>query len=105
MKKGDKILIFLVAIVLIVSFIIWAFVKNEVGTKVVITKNNKVVYKASLFENKTVELGSNTVQIKNGKVSVTFADCKNQICKNHKEISKKGESIICLPNKVIAQIK
>ena len=42
----------------------------------------------------------NTVQIKNGKVKMIYADCKDKICKNHKEISKSNESIICLPNKV-----
>ena len=42
---------------------------------------------------------SNTFQ-SGGKVKMIYADCKDKICKNHKEISKSNESIICLPNKV-----
>ena len=52
-----------------------------------------------------IELTGNTVEIKDGAVAVTNADCKNQICVNHAAITKKGESIICLPNKVIAEIE
>ena len=105
MKKGDKILTVCIVLSLIISFSVWFFCKDKIGSKVIVTQNGEVVYEASLFENKTVKLKGNTIEIKNGKVAVTWADCKNQICKNHKQISKKGESIICLPNKVIAQIK
>lgn len=105
MKKGDKFLIISIAAVIIISFVAWAFLKGDVGTKVVVSQNNKVVSEVSLFENNTIKLSGNTVKVKNGKVLVSWADCKNQICVNHKEISKKGESIICLPNKVIVEIK
>ena len=32
------------------------------------------------------------------------ADCPDQICVRQKAISKEGESIICLPNKVVVSI-
>lgn len=75
------------------------------GKTVTVKENNKTVYSGSLYENKMVKLAGNTVEIKNGKVRVSSADCKNQICVNHKPISKKGESIICLPTKVLAEVE
>ena len=46
----------------------------------------------------------NVITVDNGKVSVTATDCPDKICKNHKEISKEGESIICLPHKLIIEL-
>ena len=47
----------------------------------------------------------NVVVIKDGKVSVTEASCKNQVCVKHSEISLSGESIVCLPNRLIVRIE
>ena len=33
------------------------------------------------------------------------ADCPDQICVNHRAISRDGESIICLPNQTIVTIR
>ena len=48
--------------------------------------------------------GWNIIKIHGGTVSVIESDCPNQICVKHKEISKSGESIICLPHKIIVRI-
>lgn len=47
----------------------------------------------------------NIVTILNGTVSVTEASCKNQVCVQHAPISRSGESIICLPNKLVVRIE
>ncbi|HDS08919.1 MAG TPA: NusG domain II-containing protein [Firmicutes bacterium] len=39
------------------------------------------------------------------KVSVIYSNCPLKLCVKHKEISKNGESIVCLPNKIIISIK
>ena len=104
MKKGDKFLIISIAAVIIISFVAWAFLKGDVGTKVVVSQNNKVVSEVSLFENNTIKLSGNTVKVKNGKVLVLWANCKNQICVNHKPISNSGETIVCLPHKLVIEI-
>ena len=49
--------------------------------------------------------GYNIVEIKDGKVSVSEASCKNQICVKHGAISSEGESIICLPNRLIVTVE
>ena len=103
MKKQLLAIITVLALTLASSALL-IFGKGE-GRTVTVKENNEVVYKGSLYENKVIELTGNTVEIKDGAVTVTNADCKNQICVNHSAITKKGESIICLPNKVIAEIE
>ena len=104
MKKWDKIIIVSVLALAVICFAL-SLLFGGGGKQVIISQNNKVVYEGSLFEEKTVNLDSNVIKIENGKALMQSADCKNQICVNHKEISKKGESIICLPNSVIVEIK
>ena len=103
LKKGDIIIIISVLALITASSALLFFGKEN-GRTVTVKENNEVVYKGSLYENKVIELEGNTVKIKDGAVTVTNADCKNQICVNPAAITKKGESIICLPNKVIAEI-
>ena len=47
----------------------------------------------------------NIVEIKDGEVSVTGASCKNQVCVRHGAISRAGESIVCLPNRLVVTIE
>lgn len=103
LKKGDFVIIgatvalFVLSIVLLVAF-------SEQGSRVVIKQDNKIIYDESINVDKTVNTGTNTVVIKSGVVYMESASCKNQICVSTGEISKKGESIVCLPNKVVVEI-
>ena len=47
----------------------------------------------------------NVVVISGGSVSVTEASCKNQVCVKHGAITKPGESIVCLPNRLVVRIE
>jgi hypothetical protein len=47
----------------------------------------------------------NVVQISSGKVRVSEASCKNQVCVHHSAISRSGESIVCLPNRLAVRIE
>ncbi len=44
------------------------------------------------------------ITIEDGAVSMSFSDCQGQDCVQQGAISQTGESIICLPNKVVLQI-
>lgn len=46
----------------------------------------------------------NIMLYKNGKVWMLMAGCPDQICVHHRDISAVGESIICLPHKVVIDI-
>ena len=47
----------------------------------------------------------NTFEVKDGYVSMTDASCPDQICVNHNRISKKNETIVCLPDKVVITVE
>lgn len=105
MKKGDIFIIAAVIIAVIASIVFSVGLLGEKGNTVIVKENNRVVYEGSIKNDEKINLPHNTVVVKNGQVYVEWADCKNQICANHKPISKKGEVITCLPNKVLAEIR
>jgi hypothetical protein len=51
------------------------------------------------------DLGSNTIEITNGKVRILDADCPDKICIQDGSISKPGDILVCLPHKVVVNIK
>ena len=99
MKKKD---IILIAAVLAISLISLAAIKMT-------QKYGKEVYKTSIKKDQIYQIpeenGTNVMQIKDGKVTMKKADCKDQICADHKAIEKSGETIVCLPHKVVIEIR
>lgn len=48
--------------------------------------------------------GANTFEIKDGVVYMREADCHDKICVGMRGISKTGETIVCLPHKLVLAI-
>ncbi len=48
--------------------------------------------------------GFNTLVIKDGKADVTDADCPDKLCVNQHSISCDGETIVCLPNRLVVRV-
>lgn len=108
MKKKDIILIAAVLVIALISFAAIKLTQKD-GKEVVVTINGKETYKTSINKDQTYKIpvqdGENIMQIKDGKVTMKKADCKDQICADHKPIEKSGETIVCLPHKVVIEIK
>lgn len=51
------------------------------------------------------ENGYNTVCIKDGEISVVEASCPDKICINHGALKTEYLPIVCLPNKLIIELK
>lgn len=47
----------------------------------------------------------NILQIRGGKAEVTEASCPDKICVNHRPVSGQGESLVCLPNRLVVEIE
>ncbi len=109
MKKADFIIIAVVAVVVgILVFFLYGL-NSDSGSYVQIEVDGKVTQVLPLdtdakYEIETVNDGANTVEIKDGKAKMIYANCPDGICTNHKEINKNGESIICLPHKVVVTV-
>lgn len=107
MKKHDFILI---ATLLMIAGLSFGFTKltAKSGNQVIVTVDKKEVATASLTKDQeiTVPLKNekNIISIQDGKVTMKSADCPDQICVKHKPISKSGETIVCLPHKVVVEI-
>ena len=105
MKKNDGILIVLVAAVA-GFFLVFQFLKPVQGTmEVEISIDGELYGRYNLEEEQKIEIhDTNLVEISEGTAKMTWAECPDQICVHHKEISRTGESIICLPNKIVVSI-
>ncbi len=106
--KAD--LILMAAIVIIgLGISIFLAAGSHQGNKVEITKDGKLWGTYSLDgEHKiTIRDGKelNVVKISGGKVTMESANCKNQVCIHHSPVSRTGESIVCLPHKIVVSIK
>lgn len=104
MKKGDFILLTVIIAVASALAVIFLKVKSD-GKTLAVKVDNKTVYEYPLDTDREIVLEHNTAVIKDGKAFMLSADCKNQICVNSGKISKRGECIVCLPNRVILEIK
>lgn len=49
--------------------------------------------------------GYNVIQVKDGKVSMIEADCKDLVCVRTFPISQPGQVIVCLPHQVVVEIE
>ena len=49
--------------------------------------------------------GENLLVIEDGKAKIISASCPDGVCVRHYAISRDGESIICLPNRVVVTIR
>ena len=52
----------------------------------------------------TTDLGTNLIEIKDGRVHVEEADCPNQDCVHQGWVDAAGEQIVCLPHKLTVDI-
>lgn len=82
---------------------------KQTGKTAEIYTDNKLIRTVSLDKDDEfiVENGDNynIVRIRNGKISVVEADCKNQICVKQGEIDSSLLPIVCVPNGLVIKVK
>ena len=108
--KRDIMLIATLIIVCAAVFLIINFVVKKDGITAVVKVDGNIVYMLPLDKNASVIVegyqgGSNTVVIENGTVYMKDADCPDKLCEKTGKISKNGETIVCLPHRVVVEIQ
>ncbi len=113
MTKGDKLLIVFVIVLALISTL---FIKRQAfssADKYVSIQVNGEEIKKIIFDYKIIgttipiqtEFGYNLVEIGDERVRVIEADCPDKIDVKQGYISKIGETIVCLPNRMVIEIK
>lgn len=108
MKKKDLILIFVVILVIGLTFGINYFVNTKSGENIEIYVDNKLYKTYSIDDEEEIKIenkeGYNIVKIHDHGVEITDASCPDKVCIHSGFITKPSESIVCLPNKVHIKI-
>ena len=89
----------------------WFLLRHPAGQGgwVVITQNGLETGRYPLSQDRTVLIGEengdyNLLEIKDGAVAVTDANCGDHTCVRTGAVSRSGQSIICLPHKVVVTV-
>jgi hypothetical protein len=69
-----------------------------------IYKNNILAEKVSLKTDGIIRLEKMAFEVKSGRIRVSESDCKNHVCMEEGWIMNPGQSIVCLPNRVVVEI-
>lgn len=105
MKRLDLILIGSILLVS-VALLLVINLNKEPGAGVVVRVEGVEVGRYSLTVNATYSLngGTNVLHIEDGRAWLTDADCPDKLCVRQGKISKEGETITCLPNKLTVTV-
>lgn len=109
MKRNDFILIVIILAVAAAG-LLYMNIMNKDGDMVIIKVDGKVYKELPLNKDATLKIkgaghGWNELIIKNGKADIVDADCPDKLCVKQRAIEKDGETLVCLPNKVIVEIE
>ena len=108
-KRRNDVILVLGLLLVIFAAGLALFMFRSVGDTVTVTVNGEKYAEYSLSEDREIEIrvgeGYNILVIEEGRAYVKNASCPDGICSSHRPISHDGESIICLPNKVVIEIR
>ena len=107
-SHADILLIVGILILAVAGLFAWKKLETP-GAYVDIMIEGKSVKTLRLDQDASYEVkqhaGVNTVVVQDGSVTVQDADCPDKICVKHRAINRTGETIICLPHKLVVEIK
>ena len=108
--RNDIIMICAIFVIIAIALAVYLITRSE-GNTVTVQIGNDIHSSYPLDCDTVVTLYSedseqfNVMVISNGKVSISDASCPDLICAHHRPIENGGDTIVCLPNKVIVTIE
>ena len=111
LKRKDALLLIMIIVgAAIVGTVMWFMRNSDKPEQVTVKVDGNVVYSESLSKDIEYKVdgydgGYNIVVVQDSKVSVKEADCPDKVCMNSGQISKSGDTIVCMPHKVVVEIE
>ena len=108
-KTKNDIILAVIAIAVAATGVLLLNIFKTEGEFAVVKIDGKETERFPLSANTEVVIetennGKNTLVIEDGKAFIKNATCPDKICEGHSKISFKGETIVCLPHKVVIEI-
>lgn len=106
-RKND---IILAAVLITIAALIWllTYLSRSEGASVLVTVDGEVFGEYPLATDTEIRIGDaenyNILVIENGTAHISEASCPDKLCVHQGKISYEGQSLICLPNKVIVEV-
>ena len=89
------------------ALLLW--LTRQAGGTVSVQVDGEVIMELPLSEDRSLVLGegerTNTLVIRDGKAQVVEASCPDKICVGQGAIQYTGESIVCLPHKLVITVR
>jgi hypothetical protein len=108
--KNDIILAVVIVLIAAAGLLLFVF-NREQGSTVSVKVDGQQVASYPLNENREVSIKTgdndehiNVLVIKDGKASISEADCPDKICVETRAVSYVGETVVCLPHKLVIEI-
>lgn len=107
--KADFLVLGVIFIAALLTWVIPMIRNDRTGSYVIVLRDGKEVGRYSLSEDDIFTIWGddesyNLILVNDGAAKVTDADCPDKLCVRQRSISKNGESIICLPHKLVITI-
>lgn len=108
-QKKERMFLGILFLVLVVFCLVFYFFRGQMGAQVKVTVDGVLydIYPLEKEQEIAIEkdgVVTNRLVIRDGVADMIEADCPDKLCVHQKAISKTGETIVCLPNKVVAEI-
>ncbi len=107
-KRNDLLLILALLLIGGICALILCLTKHD-GAVVSVIQDGTETAQYSLSKPKTIVIsdtngGRNTLVIEDGCAKITEADCPDHLCVHQRAISANGETIVCLPHKLVIKV-
>ena len=109
MKKRDVVFLGILILAGLICLLWFLLAYRKDGSRVEITVDGNLYGIYALEKSQEIPIKidgtvTNILVIKDGQANMQKGDCPDQICVKHIPISHAGESIVCLPNRVVVNV-
>jgi hypothetical protein len=108
LTPGDILLIIVLGISVLGSLLIFRNLGSH-GKFAAVYVGKELVYRLSLSEDKEVTVcgsqGESHIKVEDNRIFISQAPCPHKTCMKMGKINRTGETIICIPNRIILKIE
>ena len=109
-KRNTMILLVAICFIALLTVILQKTILQKDGSAAVVQVNGEVTARLDLNQDTELEVGDeengyNIIEVEDGYVSVTEANCPDKVCVDTGKIKDMGGVIACLPHKLIITVE